>query len=295
MKNISKTIVFFGTDDFSLEVLRSLVEFGYNVVAVVTKPDNKSGRGQSLVAPSVKKFAIENDIAVWQPAKVADIDNNIHSISPDAAGILVSFGKIIPESIINLFNPGIINVHPSLLPKYRGPSPIETAIKNGDKQTGVSIMKLTPGMDAGPVYGQIIHELSGTETSPELYKTLAQAGAAALLALLPNILDGSLQPTPQDDSQATYCKLIDKSETWLKPDEVTAAAAECLIRAHLSFPKTKININGHQIVILKAHVSEEHKTPLDILCQDGKYLSVDELIAPSGRTMPSSNFINGYI
>lgn len=295
MKNTSKTIVFFGTDDFSLEVLRSLVAFGYNIVAVVTKPDSKSGRGQSLVAPSVKKFAVENNIAVWQPTKVSDIDNNVKSIGTNPAGVLVSFGKIIPESIINLFNPGIINVHPSLLPKYRGPSPIETAIQNGDKQTGVSIMKLTAGMDAGPVYGQIIHDLSGTETSPELYKTLAQAGAAVLLALLPGIFDGSLQPTPQDDTQATYCKLIDKSETWLKPDEITATAAERLVRAHLSFPKTKINIYGHQIVILKAHVSETYETPLDILCQDGKYLSIDELIAPSGRMMSSKNFINGYI
>ena len=294
MKNISKKIVFFGTDEFSLVALRALIESGYNVVAVVTKPDSKRGRGQVLTAPSVKKLAIGHNITVWQPLKVSAINDDIQSLGNDVAGVLASFGKIIPESTINLFKPGIINIHPSLLPLYRGSSPIESAIKNGDEQTGVSIMQLTAGMDAGPIYGHIIHKLSGKETRPELYKTLANAGTAALISMLPAILDGSIQPTPQDDSKAVYCNMLSKNDAVLKPDEITADTAERLVRAYLGFPKTKIDILGHTVIITKAHVSNDQKTPLDIPCKGGEYLSIDELVAPSGRTMSASDFLNGH-
>ena len=291
---MSKTIVFFGTDEFSLITLQGLIDSGYNIAAVVTKPDSKSGRGQVLTSLSVKKLALKHNITVWQPSKISDINDNIKKLGANVAGILASFGKIIPKSTINLFKPGIINVHPSLLPLYRGPSPIESAIENGDEQTGVSIMKLTPEMDAGPVYGHIIHKLSSHETRPELYETLAQAGTMTLISLLPNILDKSLRPTSQDDSKATYCKLLNKDDTWLKPNEVTAVRAECLVRAHLDFPRTKFIVLDHTVIITQAHVSNEQKTILDILCQDNKYLSIDELIAPSGRKVSARDFINGY-
>jgi len=293
MNNMSKTIVFFGTEDFSLTALRGLIEAGYNVAAVITKPDSKRGRDQKLTPPSVKVFALKHAIPVWQPVKLTDVAADIQSLG-DVAGVLVSYGKIIPQSIIDLFSPGIINVHPSLLPLYRGPSPIESAIKNGDDHTGITIMQLAAGMDSGPVYAQMIHPLTGTETRPQLYETLASAGTAVLLSVLPVILDGSLQAVPQDEDKATYCKLLDKKDSWLQPDTLTAPQAERLVRAHLGFPKIKITILGHDIIITKAHVSAESKTPLDIVCQDGASLSVDELIAPSGRRMSAQAFLNGY-
>jgi methionyl-tRNA formyltransferase len=293
MNNMSKTILFFGTEDFSLTALRGLVEAGYHIAAVITKPDSKRGRDQKLTPPSVKMFALEHAIPVWQPVKLTDVTTDIKSLG-NVAGVLVSYGKIIPQSIIDLFTPGIINVHPSLLPLYRGPSPIESAIKNGDTHTGITIMQLAAGMDSGPVYAHILHPLTGTETRPQLYKTLAAAGTATLLAVLPAILDGSLQAVPQNEDEATYCKLLDKKDAWLQPDTLTAAQAERLVRAHLDFPKTKITILGHDIIITKAHVSVESKTPLDIICQDGASLSVDELIAPSGRHMSVQAFLNGY-
>lgn len=291
---MSKMIVFFGTDDSSLITLRGLVESGFNVAVVVTKPDSKSGRGQILMAPSVKKYAIEHNITVWQPSRVSDINDEVKSLGSDVIGVLVSYGKIIPQTTIDLFNPAIINVHPSLLPLYRGPSPIESAIESGDEQTGVSIMKLTAGMDSGPIYGQIIHKLTGHETRPELYETLFQSGTALIIDILPSIIDDSLQPTPQDDNKAVYCKLFNKEDSWLKPNEVTTIKAERLVRAHLGFPKTKICVNNHTVIITKAHISSEQKTPLDIECQDNNYLSIDELIAPSGRTMSAIGFLNGY-
>lgn len=293
MNNMSKTIVFFGTEDFSLIALRGLVNAGYVISAVVTKPDSKRGRNQKITPPSVKIFAQERGITVWQPTKLTDIASDIRSLG-DVAGILVSYGKIIPGSIIDLFSPGIINVHPSLLPMYRGPSPIESAIKNGDSQTGVTIMQLAEGMDSGPIYTQATQPLIGNETRPLLYKTLAEAGVTILLDVLPAVLDGTLQATAQNEGQATYCKLLDKKDAWLQPDALTAQQAERLVRAHLGFPKTKINLLGHDIIITKAHVSSESKTPLDILCHGGAYLSVDELIAPSGRNMNTQSFLNGY-
>lgn len=290
---MSKTIVFFGTEDFSLVALQALVKAGYSVAAVVTKPDSKRGRNQKLAAPQVKVFAEAHNIPVWQPARLSEIESDVRALGTPA-GVLVSYGKIIPQAIIDLFSPGIINVHPSLLPMYRGPSPIESAIKNGDAQTGVSIMQLSARMDAGPVYSQVIHTLLGTETRPELYQTLAILGSTTLLDSLPAILEGSLQAVPQNENLATYSQLLDKKDAWLKTDTLTAKEAERIVRAHLGFPKTKCTVVGHDIIITKAHISTETKTPLDVRCRDGAYLSVDELIAPSGRTMSSEAFLNGY-
>jgi len=295
MTKTSKTIVFFGTDDFSLISLKKLIEANYNISAVVTKPDSKSGRGQLLQMPSVKKLALMHNIPVWQPVKVSDINDSIAKLGKEVIGVLVSYGKIIPSSTIDLFSPGIINVHPSLLPQYRGPSPIESAIFNGDTQTGISIMKLTAKMDAGPIYAQIIHQLSGSETRPDLYKTLSGAGAAVLLSVLPLIIDGSLSPTPQDEAQATYCKILNKADTLIDPITISAKQFEQTVRAHLGFPKTKVKVGESELIITKSHISTEQKSPLDILCMDKKFLTIDELVAPSGRTISNKDYCNGYL
>lgn len=293
MTNTSETIIFFGTEDFSLTVLEGLIEAGHAIAAVVTKPDSKKGRGQQLVMPSVKVLAMKHDITVWQPAKVADINEDIKKLGP-VTGVLVSYGKIIPQGTIDLFTPGIINVHPSLLPKYRGSTPIESAIKNGDTTTGVSIMQIDAGMDTGPVFATKEFALNGSETRADLYRELAILGTDLLLETLPEIMNGTLLPAPQDDSKATYSKLLQKSDADLNLDSLSATEAERIVRAHLGFPKSKVVIGEYPIVITKAHVSREQKTPLDLLCQDGAYLSVDELIAPSGRHMDAAAFLRGY-
>ena len=169
---MSKTIVFFGTEEFSAVSLRRLIDDGFSIPAVITKPDSKKGRGKKMVPSAVKILAEEYKIPVWQPRKLADIVSDIKSLD-DPIGVLVSYGKIIPQSVIDLFSPGIVNVHPSLLPKYRGPSPIETAILNGDDKTGISIMQLSADMDAGPVYDQLEVGLDGNETAPQLEEKLA--------------------------------------------------------------------------------------------------------------------------
>ena len=292
MTNTSKTIVFFGTDHFSAAALRALIAAGYPIGAVVTKPDSRSGRGQTVTKPLVKTIAEEHGITVWQPTRLTDIAADITAFDTPI-GVLSSYGRIVPQSIIDLFTPGIINIHPSLLPLYRGPSPIEAAILNGDTTTGVTVMQLTAAMDAGPLYAQETMPLNGTETQPELHETLSAKGSELLLSVLPNIIDGTLQPTPQDDTKATYCHLLKKEDGLLDPSTLTAREAEQRVRAFLLFPKTKLTLHGHTVSIKKAHSSTE-RAGLSVECHDGQFLVIDELIAPSGRTMTGTAFLNGY-
>jgi methionyl-tRNA formyltransferase len=293
MTQLSQPIVFFGTEDFSLYSLKALVTAGFPIVAVVTKPDTARGRGNILTEPAVKTFAVSHGIPVWQPTRLLDIIDDIKQFDTPA-GVLVSFGKIIPTAIIELFSPGIINVHPSLLPLYRGPSPIESAIKNRDAKTGVTLMKLAPKMDAGPIYVQVPYALDQTETKPELYDTLGQLGANLLVQKLPAILDGTISPAEQDDSEATYCQLLSKDDSLLDPSTVTPGEAEALIRAHLGFPRTRVTIGEYTVIVTKSHAVMTKNTPLDIECQNGAFLSIDEVVAPSGRTITGDAFLRGY-
>lgn len=245
MTNISKKIVFFGTEDFSLGTLTKLIETGYQISAVVTKPDSKKGRGQTLIPPAVKVFAEQHDIPVWQPSKLTEITELIQSLQP-VVGILVSYGKIIPQSIIDLFDPGIINVHPSLLPRYRGPSPVETAILQGDTETGVSIMQLSAKMDAGPVYQQRAH--IKVTTKDALYNNLSVIGSEMLSEALPSIINGSIIATPQNDAEATYCQLIQKNDgviDWAKP----SSAIEREINAYSGWPGSRTTLGGVEVII----------------------------------------------
>ena len=155
-------------------------------------------------------------------------------------------------------------------------------------------MQLAAAMDAGAVYTAKIHPLTGNETRPELYHALADVGTNLLLETLPAIIDGSLQATPQDEAVASYCQLLQKQDSLLDPQAQTADEAERHVRAYLHFPKTKVRFGEHTLIITKAHVSEQQKTPLDVTCRDGAYLAIDELIAPSGRHMTAEAFLRGY-
>lgn len=286
-------IVFFGTEDFSLFSLRALVEAGFPVSLVITKPDTKRGRGGKTTSPAVKLFAIEHGIAVLQPHKLSEITDAVQRLNRPA-GVLVSYGKIIPQAIIDLFSPGIINVHPSLLPLYRGPSPIESAIANRDAKTGVTLMQLSRAMDAGPLYYQVPYALDQTETRLELYETLGRLGANILVQQLPAILNGTLQPTPQNDAEATYCQLLTKETNYLDLTSLTPGQAEARIRAHLGFPRSRVRVGSYDLIVTKAHAVMDAKTPLDLACQNGAFLSIDELVAPSGRIVTAAEFLRGH-
>lgn len=294
MTNISKTVLFFGTEDFSALALEKLIADGHSVGAIITKPDTKRGRNKQLVKPRVKEIGEAHNIPVWQPNKLSDIADDIRQFD-SPIGILVSFGKIIPQSIIDLFSPGIINLHPSLLPLYRGPSPIESAILNGDSETGISIMQLSAAMDTGPVYLQEKVSLGGTETALELYESLGQRGAELLADSLPAIIDGSLAPTPQDDSAATYCQLITKADgivDWHKP----ATQIEREIRTYAGWPGSRTTIGDIEIIITSAHIEKDSGTSqqLTIQCGDSQYLAIDTLKPVGKKEMPIQAFLAGY-
>lgn len=288
----SKKLIFFGTEDFSLTSLQALLEAGFNVVAIVTKPDSRSGRGQKLTTPKIKEAAISHGIKVLQPVKVAEAKDQISALAP-SIGVLVSYGKIIPSSIIDLFPHGIVNLHPSLLPAWRGPSPIESVILAGDKLTGVSLMRLTAGMDEGPVYSTAKVELGGTETSAELHERLSRVGADLLVKSLPAVLADTLKPKPQEESKASYSKLLKKEDGLLDFGQA-ADLLERKVRAFQNFPKARAKINSHEVIITKSRVAgSKNDGALVIKCQPG-WLEILQLIGPSGKTMSGADFLRGY-
>ena len=285
-------IIFFGTEDFSAISLQALLDAGFPIAAIVTKPDTKKGRGKKLIPPAVKTIGKSHNIPVWQPLNLNEITADIIALQP-VAGVLVSFGKIIPQAMIDLFTPGIINVHPSHLPQYRGPSPIESAILNGDTQTGVSIMKLSAKMDAGPVYTFAPHPLTGTETQPQLSIDLGERGAAELVRTLPDILNGVLTPTPQDEHAASYCRLIQKSDGLLDPSQ-TAMQMERKIRAYKDWPGCRATVLGVDAIITEAKRAP-HMAPdtLTLPAADGQ-LEIIRLKPVGKNEMSAREFLNGY-
>lgn len=300
MTKTLQKIIFFGTEEFSATSLLALLNAGFDIAAVVTKPDTAKGRSKELVPSPVKVAAQNANITVWQPEKVADIAENIQKFD-NPAGILVSYGKLIPNEILKLFKPGIINLHPSLLPKYRGPSPIESAIINGDSETGVSIMQLTREMDAGPVYSQIKLPLNGNEYADDLYKTLAKKGTEQLVASLPSILDGSLQASPQNEADVTYCQLIEKADGNIDWDQ-TATQIERKIRAYNIWPKSRTKLGDVDVIISKAHTDNQSGQPGSVDISNDKLvvycgqdcLSIDTIQPLGKKEMPVQAFLAGY-
>lgn len=210
---------------------------------------------------------------------------------PEAHGVLASFGVLIPSSVLELFEPeGILNIHPSLLPLYRGASPIESAILDGDSDFSVSVMKLVKKMDAGPIYWQTT--VKGLPLCKnDIYKTLAETGAEWIVANLANLP----KPVLQDDTKATYCGKLDKAMGVLTPDTDTAEQTFRKIVAFQGFPKPKFTFYGVKCIVLEAHVLKQGETAvLTITCSDGAFVVVDRLQPEGRKAMDAKSFLNGY-
>jgi methionyl-tRNA formyltransferase len=288
-------IIFFGSDNFSLPSLQALHETGWQIKAVITKPDSPSGRGRQLTSPPTKTWAEQHDIPVLQPENLRDTEPKLSQYSVQL-GVVASYGKIIPDSVLGLFSLGLVNVHPSHLPKYRGASPIEAAILNGDATTGVTLIKLTSEMDAGPRY---VYASGGGSprllNQSELYDNLAKLGAEELVHHLPYISAGRLLPKPQRGNP-TYTHLISKSDgqiDWSRPAE----QIERQIRAYLTWPGSRTNLFGKDVIITVAHVEVEGEA-----CPPGKCLHIstgqgclviDKLKPAGGREMTAAEFLAG--
>lgn len=290
-------VIYFGTEDISLPTLQALIDSDqYDVVGVVTKPDSARGRGHHVDSPAVAKLARQHNITCLQPVKLRDVTESLKSLHADV-GALVSYGKIIPDDIIQIFPHGIVNFHPSMLPVYRGPSPIETAIMHGDSFTGLTLMALSKDMDAGDIYYQEKVTISPDDTAEQLYERFGQRGAELMVDKLAQIVTGQITGTPQDDNLAIYCHMITKDDGILRPDVMTARECYNRLRALSQWPKCRISIADHEVIVAKAKPLDNFQGdswPDVIPCQDDSAIQILEIINPkSGRRMSVTDYLNG--
>jgi len=298
-------ILFFGNERLgtglatTAPTLRALIEADYKITGVVVA-QNEIGKSRQQREQEVVQLANQHGIPVFAPSKLADIADDLSAMKADVA-VLVAYGKIVPQSIIDIFPNGIVNIHPSLLPKHRGPTPIESVIKNGESETGVSLMQLAAKMDAGPVYAQQTITLTGNETKQALADQLQLLGTKMLLQNLHAILDGSLTPTEQDDTIATYDQKISKADSILDFNK-SANDLERHIRAYAGWPRTRTTINDIEVIITSSHISHTNGTSgslwlenrqLGIHCNKGT-LIIDSLIPVGKKEMSAQAFLAGY-
>jgi methionyl-tRNA formyltransferase len=211
-RQIKLRMVFMGTSELSGVILSALIKKEYNLIGVFTKPDAKIGRKQEEMSPLVKKLAEENKIPVFQPARFnEEAAEELRKIKPDLV-IVAAYGKIIPKTALNIPGFGFINVHVSLLPKYRGPSPIQNAILAGEKETGVTIMLMDEGIDTGDILAQKTAPISPDDNNSTLTEKLSHIGAAFLLEIIPLWVERKILPQKQNDSLATFCQLIERED-----------------------------------------------------------------------------------
>jgi len=250
MENKEIKIIFLGTPKFGAIILEGLIKSGHKPFLVITEPDKPVGRKQVVTPPSVKVLAEKYNIPVVQPAKISEYALEIERLNPSLI-IIASFGQIIPKKILEIPKYGCLNVHPSLLPKYRGPSPIQFAILEGEEKTGVTIMRISEKLDTGPILSQQEIELDQKETFESLHDKLAEAGTRLLIETLPRLFAGKLPPLLQDETKATYTKILKKEDgkiDWKKPTR----EIERQVRALNPWPGTYTLYKGKRLKILKA-------------------------------------------
>jgi len=250
------SIVFMGTPDFSVPVLRQLIQH-HQVIAVITQPDRPAGRNRHVQMSPVKQTALDAGIPVLQPEKIrrAEAIAELKQFAPDVY-VVAAFGQILPQAVLDIPPHGSINVHASLLPRWRGAAPIQACIRAGDAETGITIMKMDAGLDTGAMLSMRAIPIAPNETGQSLHDKLAILGGDLLIETLPGYLDGSIQPTPQDDSLATFAPRIDKEEG--KIDWTSSAAhIERTMRAFTPWPGTFTAWDGKQLKILSGHIEAD--------------------------------------
>ncbi|MGD2099914.1 MAG: methionyl-tRNA formyltransferase [Desulfobacterales bacterium] len=304
MKN-KFSIIFMGTPDFAVPSLIALHREGYQLKRVITQPDRPKGRGRNPVAPPVKQRALDLNLDLLQPAKPnsAEFAEKLWRIQPDLL-VVVAYGHLLSEKILQVPKIGAINVHASLLPKYRGPAPIQWAIINGETQTGVTTMFMDTGMDTGDILMSRPEPILSTDTAATLHDRLATLGADTLLHTLQQLSDQTLQPKRQDHDKATYAPLLQKQDgriDWQK----TAATLASFIRGMTPWPGAFAFHHQNRLKILKAAPIDEPASapagtilegfPDELLVATGKgALSILRIQGPSGKRLAIADFMRGY-
>jgi len=297
-------IIFAGTPDFAVPSLQKLLDLGHDVCAVYTQPDRPAGRGQHLQPPPVKVLALKHEIPVLQPLtlKTEEALQTFKNFNADLM-VVVAYGMILPQTILDAPRFGCINGHGSLLPRWRGAAPIQRAVIEGDKETGVTIMQIVQKLDAGDMLHKEIYEIKPSDTSAIVHDELAKLSAIGLEKILPQIENGTLQPISQDENLVTYAAKLTKEEAlidWLQP-------AEKLVRKIQGLnpkPVAHTIYNGLAMKIWQAQVLDEKtklqagqvrstSKTLDVATGDG-FVRIHELQMPNGKRMSASAFLAAH-
>lgn len=278
MKQSKYKVIFFGTPEFALPSLEALQK-NFPLLAVITEPDKPVGREQEVLLSPVKNFALRHRITLEQPETKEEISLILKKLKPDL-GVVASYGKILPKEALEVPNKGFINVHASLLPKYRGASPIHYAILKGEKETGITLILMDEEVDHGPILAQSKTPIFTNDTTVLLSKRLAGLGALLLTQTLPDYLAGKIKPKKQNHIQATFVSKLKKEDGEIDWDK-GAAYLERQIRAFSPWPGSFITILDKRIILLRAHLEE-------------KKLVINEIQVEGKKKMTGNDFQNGF-
>ena len=300
-------ILFMGTPDFAVASLKRLVEDGHEICGVITQPDKPKNRGMKLQAPPVKEYAVAHNIPVYQPETVKDGTalDIIRSLEPELIAV-AAYGRILPVDILDYPQYGCINVHSSLLPKYRGSAPIHWAILNGEKESGVTIMHMAKAMDAGDIITQAVTPIDPDETVETLHDRLAVLGAKCLVDVVEQIKAGTATRTPQDESKVTFAPMLSRE---LSPLDWTKSARQLhdQVRGLIPWPATTTQLpNGETVKVFSTQLTGQttaaapgtilaaDKQGIDIACGDGQVLRIRQLQAQGGKRMDAADYLRGH-
>ena len=299
-------VVFMGTPDFAAASLKKLIKEDFDIAGVFTQPDKPKGRGMEMAFSPVKEVAIAHNLPIFQPEKMRDGTalGIVKELNPDIL-VVVAYGRILPDDILAVPEYGAVNVHGSLLPKYRGAAPIQWAVLNGDTVTGVTTMYLAHDMDAGDIIYTAETEIGEFETAGELFDRLMDMGAELLVKTLRDIEAGTAPRTPQDHSRASYVKMLDKS---ICPIDWNKSPREIVkhIYGLQPWPVATMELDGKSFRVFAADYTEQKtdKSPggvvraddkgIVIACADGQCLRITELQAPGKKRMSAADFLRGH-
>lgn len=299
-------IIFMGTPDFAVPSLKALVENGHNVFSVITQPDRQKGRGRKVIPSPVKRAAMDFGLEILQPEKVSSSDfcKEVRNRTPDLF-VVVAFGQILKADFLNIPSWGVLNIHASLLPRYRGAAPIHCAVLNNEKKTGLTAMKMDEGLDTGPILLQKKLAIFPDETAGQLHDRLAEISGPFLLKTLKELSQERLTAHPQEERSATYASKIDKRISHVKWDQ-SAHIISAFIRALDPWPGAFTTIGEKNIKLFSSRVVDENRsegTPGRVVGHSEEGLEVEtangivqisELQAPGKKRLPAKDFLRGF-